>query len=72
VVRHEMRKSNSFYFRGQSTEDFDKIINADTPVVGLQFVMNISISYSKKVNEKDKKQYHIITPNGELKSLLLN
>src|SRR5690554_2696396 len=66
MVRHELRKSNSFYFKGQSTEDYDKIINADTPIVGLQFVMNVSISYTKKTNEKDKKQYHIITPTGEI------
>ena len=72
VVRHELRKSNSFYFRGQSTEDFDKIINADTPLIGLQFVMNVSVSYTKKVNQKDKKQYHIITPNGDVKNLPLN
>lgn len=72
VVRHELRKSNSFYFKGQSTEDFDKIINADTPVIGLQFVMNVSVSYTKKVEEKDKKQYHIITPTGEIKTINLN
>jgi len=70
IVRKEERKSNSFYFDGLDTNSFDKILNASTPVVGLQFLMNLKITYVKK--EKDKKNYYVVTSNGELKALELN
>ncbi len=69
VVQQEQRKSKTFFFDGLETSGFDKIMNADTPVVGLQYVMNVKVIYKSKVNEK--KQYHIITPNGDLKMLEL-
>lgn len=48
IVQQEQRKSNTFYFDGLDTSGFDKIINADTPVVGLQFVMNVKVTYLAK------------------------
>lgn len=70
IVRKEERKSNSFYFDGLDSNSFDKILNASSPVVGLQFLMNLKITYVKK--EKEKKNYYIVAPNGELKALELN
>lgn len=70
IVRKEERKSNSFYFDGLDSNSFDKILNASSPVIGLQFMMNLKVSYVKK--EKEKKNYYIVTPNGDLKTLELN
>ena len=70
VIQQEQRKSKTFFFDGIETSNFDKIMNADSPVVGLQYVMNVKVTYQSK--EEDKKQYHIITPNGDLKALELN
>ncbi|MCZ4318418.1 SIMPL domain-containing protein [Aequorivita viscosa] len=67
VLKEELRKSNSFYYNSLPTDNFDKITNADTPVVGLQFVMQVSVTYKKKAQEEPKKEIYIITPNGELK-----
>lgn len=70
VVQQEHRKSKTFFFDGIEVSNFDKILNADTPVVGLQYVMKLKVVYQRK--EKEKKQYHIITPDGEIKTLDLN
>lgn len=67
VLKEELRKSNSFYYNSLPLDNFDKIINADTPVVGLQFVMQVTVTYKKKTKEDSKKEIYIITPNGELK-----
>ncbi|MGB3344501.1 MAG: SIMPL domain-containing protein [Aequorivita sp.] len=67
VLKEELRKSNSFYYNSTPTDNFDKIINADTPIVGLQFVMQISVTYKKKTQDDPEKEVYVITPNGELK-----
>lgn len=70
IVQQEQRKSNTFFFDGLPTANFDKIMNADTAIVGLQYVMNVRVTY--EATEKEKKQFHIITPNGDLKLIDLN
>lgn len=72
ILRQEQRKSTSFYFSGINHSAFDKIMNADTPVVGLQCVMKVTVSYPKKEPDSTKKQYHVITPDGQLKILHLD
>ena len=69
-VRREQRKSSTFYFDGQKSNFYDSVINNDTSLVGLQFVMEVSLVYEKPVENKN--EYQIITPNGELKKLTLN
>lgn len=72
VLRQEQRKSTSYYFNRINPSDFDKIMNADTPVVGIQCVMNVTVSYLRKESVTPKKQYHIITPDGQLKVVNLD
>lgn len=70
VVQQEQRKSKTFFFDGVDTSTFDKIMNDDTPKISLQYVMNMKVIY--KAKQKEKKQYHIVTPNGDLKTLNLD
>ena len=72
IVRKEERKSNTFYFDGLDSNNFDKIMNASSPVIGLQYIMNVKVTYKKKEKEKSNQIYHVITPTGELKTLELN
>ncbi|WP_290846889.1 SIMPL domain-containing protein [Flavobacterium sp.] len=71
LLRKEQRKSSTFYFDGQKPDFFDKTLNADTPVVGLQYVMQFEIVYARKVPEI-KNEYQIITPNGEVRKVKLD
>jgi len=48
VIRQEERKSKTFYYDGLNPQGYDKIINANTPVVGMQYVMEITMTYRKK------------------------
>jgi hypothetical protein len=68
VLKHEERKSKTFYYNGIKPTGFDKVLNADTPVVGLQYVMEFTESFTK---EKSKQEYKLITPNGEVKTIIL-
>ncbi|MEZ0006478.1 uncharacterized protein YggE [Flavobacterium sp. 28YEA47A] len=71
MIRKEQRKDKAFYYDGIDIDSFDKIMNSDSPVVGIQYVMEFNISYKtkKKPKEETKKLYHIITPNGDVKTL---
>lgn len=71
VVQKEERKSRTFYFDGLPTDGFDKVMNASSPIVGLQYVMNVQIVYKKHKEDNSDKIYHLITPNGELKEIRL-
>jgi uncharacterized protein YggE len=71
MIRKEQRKDKTFYYEGIDIDSFDKIINPDSPVVGIQYVMEFTITYKtkKKPKEETKKLYHIITPNGDVRTL---
>ncbi|MCY1248435.1 hypothetical protein D9M72_618650 [compost metagenome] len=72
-MRQEQRKSKTFYYDGIDPDSFDKVMNSESPIVSIQYVMEFSITYKTKKKEekkdKDKKIYHIITPNGDVKTL---
>ncbi len=74
-VKQETRKSRTFYFDSQNMDFFDKILNAESPIVNLQYVMRIEVTYTRKpkqaekVIEKDPKIYYVVTPNGEVRPL---
>lgn len=72
ILRQEQRKSTSYYFNRINPSNFDKIMNADTPVVGIQCIMSVTVSYLRKEPAAPKKQYHVITPDGQLKVLNLD
>lgn len=44
-VQKEMRKNNTFYYEGVPTGTFDKIMNANEPKIGLQYVFSLSMIY---------------------------
>lgn len=75
LIRQEQRKSKTFYYDGMDPDSFDKVMNSESPVVSIQYVMEFSITYKtkkkeeKKNKEEDKKLYHIITPYGDVKTL---
>ncbi|PZU82471.1 MAG: hypothetical protein DI529_14360 [Chryseobacterium sp.] len=69
-VRREQRKSSTFYYDAQKSNSYDSVMNKDTSLVGLQFVMEVSFVYEK--DEPIKNEYHIITSNGEVKKLVLD
>lgn len=48
IIRKEERKSKTFYYDGLNPQGYDKIMNADSPVVGMQYVMEITMTYRKK------------------------
>lgn len=50
--KKELRKGKTFYYDGVDYSDFDKIINNENPVVGIQYIMNISVKYDVKKNKK--------------------
>lgn len=70
IVRQEQRKSNTFFYDGIDTSTFDKVMNADTAIVGLQYVMTVKVIYESK--QKKNNFYYIVTPNGDLKSIRLD
>ncbi|WP_447637094.1 SIMPL domain-containing protein [Flavobacterium microcysteis] len=71
MIRKEQRKDKTFYYDGIDIDSFDKIMNPDSPIVGIQYVMEFTITYKtkKKPKEETKKLYHIITPNGDVRTL---
>jgi uncharacterized protein YggE len=71
VVQKEQRKSSTFYFDGLESNVYDKIMNATTPIVGIQYSMNLSFVYHKKNQKEEEKIYYVITPNGEMKQVKL-
>lgn len=44
-IQKETRKQRTFYYEGVPTSGFDKIINADEPKIGLQYVFSMSMLY---------------------------
>ncbi len=44
-VQKESRKNTTFYYEGIPTSGFDKIINANQPKIGLQYVFSLSMLY---------------------------
>jgi len=69
-VKQEQRKSKTFYFDGQKTNSYDVIMNDDTALIGVQYSMEVIFTIENP-NPKSK-DYHLITPNGELKKIVLD
>lgn len=45
-VKQEERKSKTFYYDARQPDLYDSVLNADTPVVGLQYVMEMVVTYT--------------------------
>ncbi len=70
-VQQELRKSKSFYFKPFVPDSFDLIMNEQTPTVGIQYVVIVTVSKIKKAKPKDEKVYHFLTPEGKITELSL-
>lgn len=44
-IKKLSRKNKSFYYDGVSTADFDKVINPNQTEVGIQYTLNLTVSY---------------------------
>ena len=44
-LKKELRKSTTFYYSGAPISGFDKIINADNPIIGIQYFMELTMMY---------------------------
>lgn len=76
LVRQEERKNTTYYYDGMASDFFDKVLNADSPEVNMQFVMELSVTYKTKIpkeisKKEEEKVYHFITSNGDLRVLNL-
>ncbi|AWA30623.1 hypothetical protein HYN48_11285 [Flavobacterium magnum] len=47
-VKQEERKSRTFYYDGRQPDLYDSVLNADVPAVGLQYVMEMVVSYTPR------------------------
>ncbi len=47
-IKKEERKSTTFYYEGLEYSGFDRIINSENPTIGIQYVMNLSVTYDIK------------------------
>ncbi|OYU79040.1 MAG: hypothetical protein CFE23_15965 [Flavobacterium sp. BFFFF1] len=47
-IKQEQRKSKTFYYDGRQPDFYDSILNAETPVVGLQYVMEMVVTYTHR------------------------
>ena len=50
-IRKEQRKAKTFYYDGIDYTGFDKIINADDPEVGIQYVIILKVRYDLEKNK---------------------
>ena len=47
-IRKEARKRNTFYYDEIDVSGFDKIINGESPIVGIQYVIELTVFFEKK------------------------
>lgn len=66
-------KTTSLYYQPIIDKEFDFVINPIIlePVIQVMYEIKIVINREKKPTQNDK-EYHIITPNGEMKILNIN
>ena len=48
VIKKEERKNTTFYYDGINPSGFDSIINPSSPIVGVQYVMELKIRFDIK------------------------
>ncbi len=48
TIKEVERKQKTYYYDGISPEAFDKVINGASPIVGVQFVLQLSVLYKIK------------------------
>lgn len=70
---NQVSKSNTLYYQPVSNKEFDFIINPVVlePVIQIQYEVKIAINREKKQVKTDK-EFILVTPNGDLKTINTN
>jgi len=45
------RKSKTFYYEGVDYSIFDKVLNQENPEIGIQYILNLIVTYDVKKNK---------------------
>lgn len=71
---NQMNKSVTLYYQPVFNKDFDFVINSTVlePVIQIQYEIKIAINREKKPVSKNDKEFILVTPNGDLKTLNMN
>lgn len=71
---NQLSKSITLYYQPIFNKDFDFVINPTVlePVIQIQYQIKIAITREKKPSSKTDKEFILVTPNGDLKTLNMN
>ena len=71
---NQINKSVTLYYQPIFNKEFDFVINPTVlePVIQIQYQVKIAITREKKPSSKTDKEFILVTPNGDLKTLNMN
>ncbi|CAA9195406.1 hypothetical protein FLA105534_00634 [Flavobacterium bizetiae] len=71
---NQLNKSITLYYQPIFNKEFDFVINPTVlePVIQIQYQVKIAITREKKPFSKTDKEFILVTPNGDLKTLNMN
>lgn len=71
---NQINKSITLYYQPIFNKEFDFVINPTVlePVIQIQYQVKIAITREKKPSSKTDKEFILVTPNGDLKTLNMN
>lgn len=71
---NQLNKSITLYYQPVLDKNFDFVINPAVlePVIQIQYQVKIAITREKKPSSKTDKEFILVTPNGDLKTLNMN
>lgn len=71
---NQISKSVTLYYQPIFNKEFDFVINPTVlePVIQIQYQIKIAITREKKSSSKTDKEFILVTPNGDLKTLNMN
>lgn len=71
---NQINKSVTLYYQPIFNKEFDFVINPAVlePVIQIQYQVKIAITREKKSSSKTDKEFILVTPNGDLKTLNMN
>lgn len=71
---NQINKSITLYYQPIFNKEFDFVINPTVlePVIQIQYQVKIGITREKKPSSKTDKEFILVTPNGDLKTLNMN
>lgn len=71
---NQVNKSVTLYYQPVFNKEFDFVINPTVlePVIQIQYEIKIAINRESKLLSKTNKEFILVTPNGDLKTLNMN